>query len=133
MSTETAADPREPLGRLVHETRIAHEAGRAAEEGRVTFMLGAWEDRAVWQRELDMRIGAAVANCALTENAVSWGTACTCCARILDAAYAETVRREQAEAKLAAIRSVLLEGGQDAGSVRRALAIIGSEEENGER
>jgi hypothetical protein len=36
----------------------------------------------------------------------------------------------QAEAKLAAVRTVLLEGGQDAGTARRrALAVIGTEEE----
>ncbi len=55
------ADPREPLGRLVHEQRLAHEAGRAAEEGRVAFFLKSWEERTVAQRDLDMRIGAAVA------------------------------------------------------------------------
>lgn len=39
-------------------------------------------------------------------------------------------RAEAAEAKLAEVRSVLLEGGQDhATARRRALAIIGSEEE----
>ena len=56
-----AADPREPYGRMVHDVRLAHEAVRAAAEGRVTFRLGDWEDRAGHQRELDMAIGAAVA------------------------------------------------------------------------
>jgi hypothetical protein len=43
---------------------------------------------------------------------------------IADVAYAEKVRREAAEAKLAEVRSVLLEGGQDNGTARRrALAI----------
>ena len=54
-------DPREPYGRLVHETRLACEADRAAAEGRQRFNLPPWEKRDDWQRELDMRIGAAVA------------------------------------------------------------------------
>lgn len=41
----------------------------------------------------------------------------------------ERSRRREAEAKLAEIRTVLLEGGQDAATVRRrALAIVGTEE-----
>ena len=64
------------------------------------------------------------------EDAITWNTTCISCARVLDSAYAETVRREQAEGKLAAVRSVLLEGGQDAATARRrALAIIGGGEE----
>jgi len=54
-------DSREQLGRLVHETRLAREAERAAAEGRVRFLLGSWEERSDDQRELDMRIGEAVA------------------------------------------------------------------------
>ncbi len=54
-------DPREPLGRLVHDTRLACEADRAAAEGRQKFNLSPWEERDEHQRELDMRIGAAVA------------------------------------------------------------------------
>lgn len=57
----SGTDPREPLGRLVHDTRLACEADRAAAEGREKFKLGSWEDRDDAQRELDMRIGAAVA------------------------------------------------------------------------
>ena len=42
-------------------------------------------------------------------------------------------RAEKAENKLAALRSVLLEGGQDAVAVRRrALAIIGADEKGGD-
>jgi hypothetical protein len=52
---------REALGRLVHETRLACEAERSAAEGRVRFVLGSWEERSDHQRELDMRIGEAVA------------------------------------------------------------------------
>lgn len=57
----TSPDPREPLGRLVHDIRLAAEADRAAAEGRQRFLLGEWEDRDDGQHELDMRIGTAVA------------------------------------------------------------------------
>ena len=96
-------DPREPLGRTVHQTRIAFEAERSALKDRPGFILAPWEERHPEQQELDMRIGHAVAVHALTENAITWGTTCTSCAKVLDDAYAETVRREEAEAKLAAI------------------------------
>ena len=76
------------------------------------------------------RAEAAEARLGELENALSWETSCLSCARVLDSAYAETCRREQAEARLAEVRAVLLEGGQDAGTVRRrALAIIGGEGE----
>jgi hypothetical protein len=48
-------DPREPLGRLVHEQRLAHNA-----ELDRPFGLEPWETRSPRQRELDMLIGAAV-------------------------------------------------------------------------
>jgi hypothetical protein len=54
-------DPREPLGRLVHDTRLAAEAERAALEGRERFNLKPWEQRTYEQQETDMRIGASVA------------------------------------------------------------------------
>ena len=50
------ADPREPLGRIVHDQRVARSA-----ELRQPFYLSTWEDRDEGQRELDMRIGSAVA------------------------------------------------------------------------
>jgi hypothetical protein len=37
------------------------------------------------------------------ENAITWNTCCLSCATLLDSCYAETTRREQAEAKLAAV------------------------------
>jgi hypothetical protein len=57
----SGTDEREPLGRLVHDTRLACEADRAAAEGRDRFNLPPWEERDDFQRELDMRIGSAVA------------------------------------------------------------------------
>ena len=78
---------------------------------------------------LRVRAEAAEARLLELEGAITWNTSCTSCARVLDSAYAETVRREAAEAKLAALRTVLLEGGQDDATVRRrALAITGTEE-----
>jgi hypothetical protein len=49
-------DDREPYGRLVHEQR---RAWIAAHPGKFYAVL--WEERDSGQRELDMRIGAAVA------------------------------------------------------------------------
>ncbi len=40
------------------------------------------------------------------ENTITWNTTCKACARTLDSAYAETVRREQAEAVLARVRAL---------------------------
>jgi len=54
-------DPREPLGRKVHDIRLACEAERAEAEGRERFHLPPWGERDDWQRELDMRIGETVA------------------------------------------------------------------------
>ncbi len=55
------SDDPDALARLVHEQRLAHEADRAATEGRVMFDLKPWEERAEHQRELDRRIAFAVA------------------------------------------------------------------------
>lgn len=40
---------------------------------------------------------------AVYENAITWNTSCLGCATLLDSCYGETTRREQAEAKLAAV------------------------------
>lgn len=53
------------------------------------------------------RAEAAEARLLELENAASWMTSCTSCARVLDSAYAETMRREQAEALLAEVREVI--------------------------
>lgn len=104
---EVPADPREPLGRLVHDQRLAHEADQAAAEGRTRFFLGTWEERSEAQRKLDMRIGHAVANYALEQNALTWNTDCNGCAGLLDRAYEEHVRAERAKAALDAARAAL--------------------------
>jgi hypothetical protein len=97
------SDDRESLGRLVHETRLAHEAERAAAEGRATFLLGAWEDRTDHQRELDMRIGSAVAVRAVAD------------------AGTDRAALEMCRAKLAAVRRVLAESLTDPGDGRGVL------------
>ena len=71
-------DPREPLGRLVHDARLACEAERAALEGRQRFNLEPWERRTYEQQETDMRIGAAVAAQALADAAPEPMTAAEC-------------------------------------------------------
>ena len=139
-------DIREPLGRIVREAWVAW--AKEQPDPKPSWLVG-WDELDSGQREVDMRIGHAVANYALTENAVTWGTTCTSCARVLDSACAETVRREQAEAKLAAIREVLTTSLTDTGDelgvlerpaddsamldrtlrlIGRFLAILGSEE-----
>lgn len=96
------AASREALGRLVHEIRLAHNG-----ELDRPFGVEPWERRSPRQRELDMRIGHAVANYALTGNAITWGTSCTSCARVLDSAVAERERAEQAEAQLEHAKAAL--------------------------
>jgi len=51
------------------------------------------------------------------ENAITWDTTCLSCAAVLDRAYAETSRAEQAEAKLAAIREFCTDDPRTAGSL----------------
>jgi hypothetical protein len=60
------ADPKS-YGPIVHEQRLAHEAEQAALEGRQRFSLGSWEGRTQAQRDLDERIGAAVAAQAIAD------------------------------------------------------------------
>jgi hypothetical protein len=59
------------------------------------------------------------------EGAITWNTSCLSCSKILDACYAETVRRERAEAELAAlpgrISIVIAEGVK---RERERLAVI---------
>ncbi len=50
--------------------------------------------------EISRRIGEC-------ENTITWNTTCISCARVMDRAYAETVRREAAEARLAEVRQTV--------------------------
>jgi hypothetical protein len=52
------------------------------------------------------RLLEGIARLADYENRITWHTTCGSCARILDSAYAETVRAEQAEAALARIAAL---------------------------
>ena len=124
-------DEREPLGRLVHETRLAFNAKQDK-----PFGLLSWEERHPSQQELDKRIGHAVANYALAENAATYGISCTSCAARLDRASAERERAERAEARLAAIAEhcrghLRLPGSCCPHLAEEILAVIGSEEEAG--
>lgn len=115
---------RERYGQVVHDTRLAVEAERAAAEGRERFHLGGWGDRTPEQRALDIAIADAVIREWDADNAVLWGVPCPGCARTLDRAYGETVRAEEAEAVVAKLRSILLEGGQDDKTARRRAMVI---------
>ena len=53
--------------------------------------------------EATARAEAAEAKVLEYENSITWHTSCTSCARTLDSAYAETVRRENAEARAAVL------------------------------
>jgi len=80
----------------------------------------------------EARAEAAEARLAELESAVAWHTSCTSCAAVRDAAYAETMRREAAEAKLATVVAYC-QGRADAeGRVHIAgiLATIGTGEED---
>jgi hypothetical protein len=65
------------------------------------------------------------------ENAITWNTGCLGCAAKLDQDYALTMRAEQAEATLAAIRSLCGEGAP-AVAVDRIEAILGTQERSDE-
>jgi hypothetical protein len=99
-------DNREVLGRVVRETWVAWALEQPDVSDHPSWVKP-WGELAGRDKEVDMRIGSAVANYALTENAVTWGTSCTSCASVLDSAYAETVRREAAEARLAEVRQTV--------------------------
>jgi hypothetical protein len=60
MDAPAAVFDREAAGRIVHDTRLACEAERAALEGRKKFHLEPWERRTYEQQETDMRIAEAV-------------------------------------------------------------------------
>jgi len=78
------------------------------------------------------RAEAAEAKVLEYENAITWNTTCLSCSAVLDSAIAETFRREQAEAKLAATAAYCRQHKGEAGfSWVRALDILditGSEE-----
>ena len=113
----TDPDPREPLGRLAH---AVYRDWQAAQPGP---MVTYWPwDRAdpAW-RELLMRIGHAVANYALTENAATYGLACPRCAGFLDRASTERERAERAEAKVDALTAMARDAKTSAPSGMTAI------------
>ena len=84
------------------ETQLEHAKAALAgsNEGVRLWMLDCGELTAK-HRE---RARAAEAKLAELENAITWNTSCTSCARVLDSAYEQTCRAEAAEGKLAEIR-----------------------------
>ncbi len=107
------ADDPDALARLVHDIRVAHEADRAAAEGRVLFNLGSWEERAEHQRELDRRIASAVA-----DQALAW---------YADERREQTLARVSRSVKLARI-AALCRAKPDRVCADDVLRIIGDEE-----
>jgi hypothetical protein len=98
----SSPDGSEALGRLVREVWVTYVRDTIPDPK--PSWVAPWDDLDGFQREAHMRIGHAVANYALTENAVTYGISCTSCAGHLDRANTERERAERAEAKLAAIR-----------------------------
>ncbi len=96
-------DLREPLGRIVHQVRLDFEAERSALKDRPGFLMHPWEERHPEQRELDMRIGAAVAQ---------YATAAA------EAALAEV---RQTVATFLAVRGEHTEAGDLAEGIRQVL------------
>jgi hypothetical protein len=123
-SVQAGADPREPLGRLVHDTRVAAEADQAAAEGRHRFNLGSWEDRTDAQRELDERIYSAVAARAVADAGLENDRA-----RMLLAAFG-VHRGAIFDALAVAIAGAVHE--DDRKRWRDALRALGGEEDNRE-
>jgi hypothetical protein len=116
------ADDPKSYGPIVHAQRLAHEADQAALEGRQRFALGTWEERTPAQREMDERIGAAVAVRATRDARLE-----------LDELRAEVMRyRAALPACLGALRARLAVSphGSDAKPYREALmALRGSEDQ----
>jgi hypothetical protein len=71
--------------------------------------LPTWEQHRIWQEALrreNERRKAFEAEARDYRNAITWDTTCLACSKVLDSAYAETVRAETAEARLAAVRAL---------------------------
>jgi hypothetical protein len=109
----------------IADLRARFEAATENPRNLVWLPSGEWKERA---EKAETRL-------AELENAITWDTSCTSCARILDSAYAETTRREAAEAKLAAIGERCHRSRYSPGCIGHSvdaadiLAIISSEEE----
>lgn len=83
-------DPRDLYGRIVNDTRRAYDAEQAAAEGRRGFCIPGWDDRPEFQRELDRRIGEAVAAAVLEpfDAALPEGARCSVTPELLTALVA---------------------------------------------
>jgi hypothetical protein len=91
-------------GQIVHEQRLAAEAEAAAKEKRQRFNLGSWDERTPWQREVDERIGSAVAARAVHDAGVA-------VAEAHGRLRAVTVERDDALREVARLRAAIREHG----------------------
>ena len=130
--SRTAEDAQERTGGGEGESPAPGSPGpvaaiTAALEGnwreRVTVALDASVDRCARCKVCDNQVDAvmaAILPLAELENAITWDTSCTSCARVLDSAYEQTCRAEAAEGKLAAIER---QCGKAAGVLRRGTGV----------
>jgi hypothetical protein len=123
-------DIREPLGRIAHETYEDWLRQQSRMLPHDAKHLNQWTELTPGLQEAYMRIGHAVALCALTENAVTWDTGCPRCAATLDRAIGERERAEKAEAKLGVIAALCREKPRTM-TPADVLRVIGSEERAG--
>lgn len=84
---------------LAEQTQRAEQAERERNDYRDRFT-----NQMTAATELIEKLRQADARLAELEGALNWQTSCTSCARVLDSAYAETMRAEQAEALAARYR-----------------------------
>lgn len=97
-----------------HVIRLAAHAAMAvadAEQQALHARVGEWRDVASaflrCATNLRTERDALHARIGEYENAITWGTSCLACTRVLDSAYRETVRAEQAEAERAQLQARL--------------------------
>lgn len=105
-------------GEQVAEFRERFEAAMANPGPLRVLPSDGWRERAEAAEAAEARL-------AELENAITWDTSCLSCSRILDSAYAETVRREAAEARLAVITAWARRG--DVVDSTAILAVVAAE------
>ena len=91
---------------------------------RVTVALDASVDRCARCKVCDNQVDAvmaAILPLAELENAITWGTSCTSCARVLDSAYEQTCRAERAEEKVGRLEISVAAGDELIRDILEAL------------
>ena len=128
------ATPDNPLRHRLAEALAGHAGSKAfLADGRE------WEHaRTAWYTHADAvltELKPELDALAEYEHTINWMTTCTSCARILDSAYAETMRAETAEAALARVHQVadLISAGAPwlAQRIRDAASIDGGQAATG--